>query len=208
MIITGHGTAPGDLRTPKEEKVQWAGLQQSVQKTAYCGSSLLYLALPQLVLEYPATDRCVKSKKKGDGEKLKKIEMDEKTRKLKHFRPRSWKKKKRVVIRCLDHRLTICTNRKPAEILQRKGLLVLKTESRQVYLMTYLTIENVFVLGSPSMAIVKTGLVFKLVCLSTRWAVAQESHDSCPDFSSVHVQTDQMSLPCFSVAKSCCIAFL
>lgn len=47
-----------------------------------CGSSLLYLSLPQLVLEYPATDWCVKSKKEADCKKLEKIKMDEKTRKF------------------------------------------------------------------------------------------------------------------------------
>lgn len=47
-----------------------------------CGSSLLYLALPQLVLEYPTTDQSVMSKKETDGKKLKKIKMDEKTRKF------------------------------------------------------------------------------------------------------------------------------
>lgn len=73
--------------------------------------------------------------------------------------------------------------------------------------MDHLSIEmdiHMFVVESPSMAIVKTGLV----CFSTSWAVAQKSRDYCPDFSSVHAQTDQMSLPCFSVGSSCCIAFL
>lgn len=74
--------------------------------------------------------------------------------------------------------------------------------------MEHLSIENVFVLGTPSVAIMKTGIVFKTVCFSTSWAVAQKSCDSRPDFSSVHAQTDQMSLPCFALVSSCCIAFL
>lgn len=75
--------------------------------------------------------------------------------------------------------------------------------------MEHLSIENVFVPGSPgTVAAVKTGLVFKLVCFSTSWTAAQKSCDSRPDFSSVHTQTDQTSLPCFSVGSSCCIAFL
>lgn len=45
-------------------------------------SSLLCLALPQLVLEYPATDWCVKSKKETDSKNLEKIKTDEKTRKF------------------------------------------------------------------------------------------------------------------------------
>lgn len=69
------------------------------------------MALPQLVLEYPDTDWCVKSKKEADGKKLEKIKtIRRQENSVKTQASQTTQLKKRMIIRCLDHRLSICTN--------------------------------------------------------------------------------------------------